>query len=84
MQKRRERLSGLLQTHAHCSLPLLPASSLCCHTLPLLSMQGDWAYNFEDVDGNNGPSSVGNGFMELVQGYASLVPVQPAAGNHER
>lgn len=39
---------------------------------------GDWAYDLEDSG-----SSVGNQFMNLVQGYAAQVPVMPAVGNHE-
>lgn len=39
---------------------------------------GDWAYDLEDSG-----SSVGNNFMNDVQGYAAIKPVMPAAGNHE-
>jgi hypothetical protein len=39
---------------------------------------GDWAYNMEDI-----ASATGNAFMNLIQGYAAIVPVMPAPGNHE-
>jgi len=38
----------------------------------------DWAYDFQDSD-----SSVGNQFMNLIQGYGATHPIAPAAGNHE-
>jgi len=41
---------------------------------------GDWAYNFEQ---GTPASSVGNSFMNAIQGYASIKPVVVAAGNHE-
>jgi len=44
---------------------------------------GDWAYNFEQDTGCGATSCVGNSFMNLMQGYAAVVPVMPAAGNHE-
>jgi acid phosphatase type 7 len=44
---------------------------------------GDWAYNFEQDTGCGAVSCVGNNFMNLMQGYASIAPVMPAAGNHE-
>ena len=43
---------------------------------------GDWAYNFEQDTGCGATSCVGNSFMNLMQGYAAVVPVMPAAGNH--
>ena len=43
---------------------------------------GDWAYNFEQDTGCGAVSCVGNNFMNLMQGYASIAPVMPAAGNH--
>jgi hypothetical protein len=36
------------------------------------------AYNFE-----TGNSATGNGFMNVMQGYAAIKPVMPTDGNHE-
>jgi hypothetical protein len=41
-----------------------------------------FSYNFEQDTGCGAISCVGNKFMNLMQGYAAIKPVMPAAGNH--
>jgi hypothetical protein len=47
-----------------------------------ISFYSFFSYDFEESAKCGAISCVGNYFMNLMQGYAAIKPVMPAAGNH--